>query len=210
MAWLEIDYKTTKKRYPKEVEEITKKVRAGKSKHRNSDPNLWAWGFSWCVRIEGSINGSDFMKMVVGEKEFPKEEEPKTANEEIKDYARRATVHLAAKIGKTEWCSEKPIKFPDEIGKGIRDQFEKDKVEKVRIDALSPEERDRETNEILRQLSRSPGFMAIGVGPNGPMPAGIVAQGPEGPDDVLFSPLPKCDTGSILARIKSLTGEKSQ
>jgi hypothetical protein len=206
--WLEIDYKTAKKRYPKEVEDVTKKVRAGKSKHRNSDPNLWAWGFSWCVQIEGAIGGQDFLKMITGEKEFPKDEEPETADEEVADYARRAMVHLAAKIGKTQWGSTKQIEFPNEIGNRIRTQFEKDKAEQARVDALSPEERERETNDILRQLSRSPGFMAIGMGPGGPMPRGIVAQGSGGPDDVLFKPLPNDGVGSIIARIKSLTGRK--
>lgn len=209
MAWLEIGYKTAKKRYPKEVEEVTKKVRAGKSKHRNSDPNLWAWGFSWGVRIEGAIGGGDFMKMITGEMEFPKAEEPKTADEEVADYARRAMVRLAAKVnGKAETGSTKQIEFPDEIGEMLRKDFKKQAAEKARFDALTPEEQQRETNGILRQLGRSPGFMAIGVGPGGPMPRGIVAQGPEGPDDVLFQPLPKSDAGSIIARIKSLTQKK--
>jgi hypothetical protein len=202
MAWLEIPYKTAKKRYPKEVAEVMKKVRAGKSKHRNSDPNLWAWGFSWCVLIEGSIRGSDFAKMIAGKKEFPKEKEL-TPDEEVEDYGSRATVHLSAKIGKTEWGSHDPIEFPKEIAEMIRKDRKEADIENARFNALSPEEKDREVNDALRQLSRSPGFVAIGMGgPEAPLPKGLVAQGPGGPEDILFKPLDG-DTGSILAKINS-------
>lgn len=222
MAWLEIAYKTAKKRYPKEVDEVVKKVKSGKSKHRNSNPNLWAWGFSWCVMIEGAINGADFMKMIAGEKEFPKSEKEKPIEAEVKDYARRATVHLGAKIGKTEWGSPNPIKFPEEIAEMLRKDRKEQDAEKARFNALSPEEQNRETNELLRQASRSPGFMAIGMDPAivspghpavasmlGPvveglknLPKGLIAQGPDGPEDILFKPLDG-DTASILSKISS-------
>jgi hypothetical protein len=200
--WLEIDYKTAKKRYPKEVAEVIKKVRAGKSKHRNSDPNLWAWGFSWCVMIEGGISGHDFAKMIAGEKPFPEAEKEKPIEAEVKDYARRATVHLSAKIGKTQWGSPDSIKFPEEIAEMIRKDRKERNAEKARFNALSPEEQDRETNELLRQASRSPGFVAIGMGPGSPLPKALVAQGPDGQDDILVKPLDG-DTGDILAKINS-------
>lgn len=201
--WLEISYKTAKKRYPKEVAEVIKKVKAGKSKHRNSAPELWAWGFSWCVMIEGGINGLDLAKMIAGEKEFPKREKEKPIEAEVKDYARRATVHLGAKIGKTEWGSPEPIKFPEEISEMLRKDRKEQDAEKARFNALSPEEQNREMNELLRQASRSPGFVAIGMGgPEDPLPKGLIAQGPDGPDDILLKPLDG-DTGDILAKISS-------
>lgn len=203
MAWLEISYKTAKKRYPKEVDEVIKKVKSGKSKHRNSNPNLWAWGFSWCVMIEGGIRGDDFAKMIAGEKEFPKPEKDKPIEAEVKDYARRATVHLAAKIGKTQWGSPDPIEFPEEIAEMLRKDRKEQDAEKARFNALSPEEQNREMDELLRQASLSPGFVAIGMGgPEAPLPKGLVAQGPDGPDDILFKPLDG-DTASILSKINS-------
>ena len=206
--WLEINYKTAQKRYPKEVQEIIEKVRTSRSKNKNVSPELWAWGFSWCVRIEGMIGGNDFAQMIAGLKEFPKEKEPKSADEEVKDYARRAIVHLAGKISRAEWSSTDPVKFPDEIAQMIRKDFEKQQAEQARVDALSPEERDRETNEILRQLSGSPGFVALGVGPAHPMPRAIAAQGPDGPDDIMIRPLPTGGVGSILAKIKDMTKKR--
>ena len=202
MAWLEIPYKAAKKRYPKEVAEVVKKVRAGKSKHRNSAPELWAWGFSWCVMIEGGINGADFAKMIAGVKEFPKREKEKPIEAEVKDYARRATVHLGAKIGKTEWGSPEPIEFPEEIAEMLRRDRKEQDAEKARFEALSPEEKDRETNELLRKASLSPGFVAIGMGLDGPLPKALVAQGDDGPEDILVKPLTG-DTADILAKISS-------
>ena len=200
--WLEIDYKTAKKRYPKEVAEIMKKVKAGKSKHRNSAPELWAWGFSWSVMIGGMIGGHDFAQMIAGVKEFPKKKEL-TPDEEVKDYAGRATVHLGAKIGKAQWGSPDPIEFPNEIAESVREGRKRQDTEKARFDALSPEEQNREINDTLRQLSRSPGFVAIGMGgPESPMPKALVAQGPEGPEDLLVKPLDG-DTGDILAKINN-------
>lgn len=200
--WLEIAYKTAKKRYPKEVAEIIKKIKSGKSKHRNSSPELWAWGFSWCVMIEGGINGADFAKMIAGEKEFPKQEKEKPIEAEVKDYARRATVHLAAKIGKAEYGSPEAIKFPEEIEEMLRKDRKEQDAEKARFSALSPAEQDREMNEALRQLSRSPGFVAIGMGGPATLPKALVAQGPDGPEDILVKPLDG-DTGDILAKINN-------
>lgn len=201
--WIETSYKAAKKRYPNEVAGIIKRVKAGKSKHRNSNPNLWAWGFSWSVMIEGGISGADFVKMIAGEEEFPKAKEEMPIETEVKDYARRASVHLAAKIGKAEWSSHNPIEFPEEIAEMLRKDRKKEDAEKARFNALSPEEQNREMNELLRQASRSPGFVAIGMGgPEAPLPKGLVAQGPDGPDDILFKPLDG-DTADILSKISS-------
>lgn len=220
--WLEISYKAAKKRYPKEVAEIVKKVKSGKSKHRNSAPELWAWGFSWCVMIEGGINGLDLAKMIAGEKEFPEREKEKPIEAEVKDYARRATVHLAAKIGKAEWGSSDPVKFPEEIAEMLRKDRKEQDAEKARFNALSPEDQNREINDTLRELGRSPGFVAIGMDPAivspghpavaamlGPvveglktLPKALLKQGPDGPEDILVKPLDG-DTGDILAKINN-------
>jgi hypothetical protein len=205
MAWLEIDYKTAKKRYPNEVQEVIKKVRSGKSKNKNTDPELWAWGFSWSIQI-GGINGGDFAKMIAGQMDFPKAAEPKTADEEVADEAGRSIVYLAAKVGNARCSSNTRIDYPDEIANQVRESIEKRNAEKARFNALSPGEQARETNDLLRQLSRSPGFVALGV----PRVTKLVGTDIPYSEDV-FDRLQNSSSkkvSGLLSRIQDLTAEK--
>jgi len=167
---IDITYKEAKKRYPVHVKEALARVAKSKNKYKHTHPELMHWCFDWCVRLEGGINGGDFLKMVAGEKPFPEHKKPSSEDAEADDYFRRATITLAVRLGNTTYTSAgKVTDQPKEIGDFIRKSFRDDAAEAARIAKLTPEEREAESNEILGQLRRSPGFVEMTI-PRTPKP----------------------------------------
>lgn len=159
-----VAFEEIKNRYPQHVKEVIAKIRKSRGKHKNDAPETFKWGFTFSVRIEGGIMGTDFMQMIAGAKPFPKEKEFKSEDSYVADFARRAMVFVGAtKNTKTIWASQEKIELPREIEEDVRKQRQEELAEKARITALTPEERDRETNEALRQLRRSPGFVEMRI-----------------------------------------------
>ncbi len=171
--WVDVDYKILEDRHPSLVENVISKVKKGRSKHKNVDPHLWHWGYSWSLQIGGMISGPDMMQMIAGQKPFPEPEPAKPDAEDLADYERRATIVVAAKIGKSEWGStERVLKLPPEIADGIIRQKREQEAEQKRIAGLTPAERHQEETEILRQLGRSPGFVRLEMPPRPPLREG--------------------------------------
>lgn len=171
MAWLKADYKSVKERYPDLVEQTIKKIRGGRSKHKNDAPSKFEWGFSWSLLIDDpGLTGrlSDLFDTIKRTGEPPKPREFATADEEVADYERRANVSLGARKGKTVWESKDRIeKLPKELVDMVRQNRNDAAAERERWAKLSPEEQDREQDEAIRALSRSSGFVGISIGPNG-------------------------------------------
>jgi len=158
---LDLDYKEAKRRYPAPMAEVLVKIAKGKNKQKGKDPSTFKWSFSWYVRVDGAINGTEFMKMVAGKKSFPKHEDPPTAEAAVEDYFRRVTICLAARLGSTEYASDSKVSRPKEIADFVAEDWRKDKAETERIAKLTVEERDAETADILGHLRGSAGFFEM-------------------------------------------------
>lgn len=159
MAFLEIPYEEALRNHPEAVLEALTSVRKGKSKHRNDPPETFTWGYFWCVVIE---NGVGSLADVLSGKAALKrvQEEALSIDEQVLDYARRCHVSLQLEKSRAYGRSERletPKSFLDDYRRGLEEKAR----EQARIAALSPEERQRETEEILQQLRKDPGFMEI-------------------------------------------------
>ena len=139
---LPITFALASARHPAGVEAIMRKLRSGKSKHRGKGPEDLTWRYEWSVRIDGNP------------------EEAMSPDDAVKDRVRRTHACLEGRIG--HWRGYHVLEsVPQEIADVHRRHIEEWRAERARVEALSPEERQREFNEALREASQYPGFMAV-------------------------------------------------
>lgn len=154
---LPISYNQVKSRYPTELAEIVRQINSTKAGKKTPVPGrMLKWEFDWCVMIEGDVS---FEAILNGEYKEPPE---LTIEEELKDYERRCGVSLEGHIGHRR-ASVLLSKVPQEILDQHRVQLEKNAVEKERVAALTPLQRQEEVTRLVRELSKDPGFFVLGV-----------------------------------------------
>lgn len=133
-----------KKRHPKQYADIVAKLRKGKSKHKDENPSKLEWYYNWATQVKAFT----FEEVLAG----AKDEEPS-----------QHIVWLSAKIGKW-WGSSGPVSLEEaiEVTDVIEQNIAAKKAEEDRINSLSEEERRKEVNDCLRELSKYPGFVVCG------------------------------------------------
>jgi hypothetical protein len=146
------------RRHPAEVAEIVAKLRKGKSKVRDADPATFTWTYDACVRIEGS--GTLAHILGGGAERAQRKWDALTLEEKVADTVRRTSVGISAKLGRW-WGGSGVIPNPPEVAENARVNLMAQAAEQARADALTPEERRREVEGLLKQLGRDPGFAAI-------------------------------------------------
>lgn len=149
-----IPYKTMLERHPMHVDEVVANMRASKSKFRNLDPAEMEWGYAYCQRIRAA---NPFAR-----RQKDTRDEEQTYLDEIASYSvmifarpkqRRQSMFYA------DSAISVPKEIQDEVRAGVHEQF----VERARLAALSPEERQAEIDDLLGQLRGTPGFMEVAV-----------------------------------------------
>lgn len=156
---LEITYEQALREYPKEVDEIIRKIRKGRSKHKNAAPETLTWEFNWGVRIDAC----SFEDILSGKAHADQRREAeKTIDEKVNDYASRCSVILQAWREKMFAGSERLEPVPSQILAQYRKQLEKTLEEQTRFNDLTPKEQQEELEDLIDQL-RGPGFVALSV-----------------------------------------------
>jgi len=153
-----LPYEEMLRRHPKEVAEIITKLRKGKSKVREADPVSITWAYHACVRIEGS---GTLAEVFGGESERRQRKwNAMTLDEKVADEASRTYVSIEARLDR--WCGRSEvIPNPPEVEENIRTNLTTRAAEQARVDAMTPEERKREVEGLLKELGRDPGFAAF-------------------------------------------------
>ena len=164
MGRISISYETALK-HP-QIKEIETKLIKGKSKEKNSDLSELTWEYNWGE----SIPGKSFAELQASG--WAKEKEP-TAEEQID----RSFVFLCAKKNRWQASAKTPIyngptalphypisgQIPDEVRDLIVNCIKERQLEQQRIDSLTPEERQREIQELLTGLKKYPGFISVKI-----------------------------------------------
>jgi hypothetical protein len=157
MAFLKIPYEEALQNHPEAVQEALASLRKGKSKHRNEPPENFAWGYYWCVVIESGVGSiRDVLSGAMS-----RATQDMSIDAQVQDYGRRCHVHLQLEKNRAYGRSER-LPTPQRFLDSYRQNLEERALEQARVDALSPEERQRETEAILQQL-RKPGFIEIRI-----------------------------------------------
>jgi hypothetical protein len=155
--FLEVPYKSLLQSHPGAVQEALGTLRKGKSRHKADPPESFTWGFSWCVTVEGF----SFEDLLSGR--VPAVVPEEAPEERVRAYARRCSVCVQVRKGRAYAYSAQLPEVPEAILDQYRVAIEVEAGENARVEALSPEEREREIQGLLSQLRKDPGFMEISV-----------------------------------------------
>jgi hypothetical protein len=152
-----LSYEEVIKRHPTEVTKILTNLRKGKSKNREATAIELDWSYECCVQIKGYTLAEVFGGVVEADQE---ERSELSVDDRVADQVSRTTVWLQAKLNR--WCGQSdPIPAPPELVQGLRDKFEEEDREQARLKAMTLTERQEKIDELLGQLSKNPGFMAV-------------------------------------------------
>jgi hypothetical protein len=152
---IEITYEQAVQRHPEAVQQALAMLATSRSKFKNSPPESFQWSYSLCVRIDGPTNIYDLFKQA----SQPRKE--LTEDEAVQDVVSRTHCVLQCRQGNGGHYCSKPIPPPQEYIDQQRNGIQTSRAERARYAALPPAFQSRETEELLRQLRRSPGFMEV-------------------------------------------------
>ena len=167
---IKLTYEEVKSNHSDLIEVLVGKIRSSKEKSKNKSEKDYEWSYSYGV----AVRGMSFGEMINDLQKGKKEEQEKSANETINEKL-NAVIGLSLTIsaGRTKRyiaLNDRPklfvSKFSDIYMKGIEDM----EKEKERISKLTPEEKDREMQENINELSGMGGFIGMNVGTNGITP----------------------------------------
>jgi len=151
---MSISYTEALTAYPKETAEAVAELRKSRSKHRKTDPSTLPWEFSWGVEVKAH----SFADLLSGKAQQDAVDRDKMSlNERVQDEVKRTKVS----IGVAGRYYAKLPDVPQPIVDGIVKGHEARIAEEQRIASLTPEQRQAEVNDALRQLGGGRGFFAV-------------------------------------------------
>lgn len=161
---IDITFEQALERHPKAVEQVIKKLRSGKSKHKDDDPSTLNWHYSYGIAVQGY----SFAEVLAGKPQEDQSKEPDTAEGIVEDQLNRVA-GLVLTADKGRWWAGgvqlgdyRPPEMKEQFLKHAQEQLD----EKNRVNQLTDEEREAELQECLAELSKSSGFMAISIPKN--------------------------------------------
>lgn len=157
---LETSYTEVKKRFPKQVAAAVAEIRKGKSRDKDMPEKEMRWVFDICV----TIKATSFQDLLSGKAQDDEErEDAMTAEEAAKDEIKRTHVGIVAKAGRARGFAKLP-KVPFEVAREIRRRHKELKkeqeAEEKRQATLTPEQKQKEIEDLLAQL---PGVVGVTI-----------------------------------------------
>lgn len=154
-----LTYSQAKKRHPEEVEKIVRALRRGKSIHKDAKPEELSWSYECAVRNRDSGNFQDLISGKIEARRIAFEKLP--FEERVQKTVADTTTTLNATIG--QWYKAERVPNPREILIQTRKRFRKAQVETDTFEAMSEEQKKRQTQEALDELKGlHHGFVSIG------------------------------------------------
>ena len=165
---IKLSYQEMKTNHPDLISVLVEKIRSSNSKDKNKSEKDYDFYYSYGV----AIKGHSFGDMMIELREINKEKEPEKSFDKIMEEKLNSVIGLSLTIsaGRTKRyiaLNDKPKLFVDKFSELYLKSAEEEKREDERIAKLTPEERNRETQEIINELSGMGGFIGLNVGNNG-------------------------------------------
>lgn len=166
---MEINYSEAFEQHP---EIVGKWVKEGLKTKPKFNPEKAKWAYSFAQKIEGMRGDVFVKKLFAGELHKEHEAESKKTVEQLVEEQIKSVVGLSLTVNHAGFNREKSLSdlpkfFSEKFGALIRETEEKKLTEQKRLNKLSPEERDREANELINELHGMGGFVGFNVGPSG-------------------------------------------
>lgn len=182
-----IAYEQVKERYPDALTEIEQQIKASKAKYRGkpiADTPISLFRFEFYCSVSGTMSnnlkasytGKEFMEKVKSgelQKELQKSADEKklrdaTMTRDEKMVERLSRLHgmtVRAKLtGSNRTFGAKIDEIPEEVRKLVLERVEYDIAEGIRRANRTPEQQEQETQVILKELSKSSGFVGFRIG----------------------------------------------
>ena len=150
MAYLKITHEYITNNYPEAYEQILKNKFKSRSKYKNVAPEDCEWFIWWGVQI----NSYSFKDILNGNHLNKQKEENKIISDFRAKYSRSAYWH-------SDTLNKTPSILQQHIDKMNKEYKEQQETERKRVASLTPEEKGKETEELLKNLRKSKGFMEI-------------------------------------------------
>lgn len=155
-------YNAISKRYPEELAKFKEKLKKSKARSKNIPLKDREFRFSACLSIEGKSLDQMIQYVASGQREKDAEELSKrTIEQRVTDFVSRTTCWISVYCGRA-WMQSEPIPVPKEFHDYYRKQQEENLREEVRVASLTPEEKQKEVDLLLKQLA-GPGFVALKI-----------------------------------------------
>ncbi len=155
MSFFPITREISRVECPEALADLERQHRAHTGKKRSFDE--YHLGYSVSVQINGGCSFQEMLDSI----SRPRHPEP-SMEERIQDEISRTHVYLTASLGRSHIHT--PVRpVPQTVVSKIREGAQRDYEERARVSRMSPEQRDREIQEALRQLRGSPGFVEMNI-----------------------------------------------
>lgn len=166
---IRISFEEVKANHPELVELMIEKVRNAKSKDKEKSLTEYEWAYSYGV----SVRGMSFDQML-GEAFGPKKERKSKSTQEILAEQLESVIGLSlvvsvGKLKRYHIFPDKPRLFVQKYSEFAIKGLEERNKEQDRLSKLTPEEKEREIQENINELTEmgEGSFMGFNVGPNG-------------------------------------------
>jgi len=174
MTDYQISLEKVRERHPKELEQLKVQVAGSASKFSDVPVEQWRFYYSsaHAIRME---TGAELLKKLGNPEledreldEYHKWKQTATIEERVQKHLSETTVNLVARPAtRGSRFSQRLDAIPPEVRDDIVEMERHDKAEYDRIAAMTPEEREADTQRILRELRGFGGFGEIHVGGDG-------------------------------------------
>lgn len=135
-------------RHPKEMDQIFRKLRNSTSKRNQASIFELTWSYETYLKVEPFSSLDEAQAF-----------EAMTLEEHVADELSRSITTLYGRIG--HWHDVKKVPNPPELEDYVRGSWIKRIFVKERFQSLSPQERDNELQETLRECMKMPNFVYI-------------------------------------------------
>lgn len=166
---IKITYEEAMKHHRDLVDILIGKIQASKAKDKTVPAKDWEWYYSYGVTVKGMSFGE--MMNDVFNRQNKEQEEEKSTQEVINEQLKSVIgLSLTASVGRTRRyyvLPDKPKLFIEKFSEMSLKGMDDRKKEEDRLSKLTPEEKERETQEHINELTKMGGFAGFNVGPNG-------------------------------------------
>nr|QBM02801.1 hypothetical protein [uncultured archaeon] len=165
---IKLSYEEVKTNHSDLIGVLVGKMQTSKLKDKSKSEREYDFYYSYGV----AVRGMNFGEMVnqIHNRDFKTEQE-KSSSEIINEKLNSVIgLSLTISSGRTKRyiaLSEKPRLFVDKFSEIYIESIKEIKKEEERLSKLTPDEKDREIQESINELSEMGGFLALNVGNNG-------------------------------------------
>jgi len=151
-----ISYADALQNHPEQVQQIIQKLRNSSSKEKNTPPENLKWFYTSYVQIFPLT-----LDQVFQNTQHPPT--PPSVEQQMADFNKNCHVVLSASKGHWYASSDKLPTIPNEILEPQHNHYKEMEQDRIRFENLSPEKKEEEVKETLRQLGFDPSSIAIMV-----------------------------------------------